>query len=184
MFIIVGKGCAGKDRVAKELEKRGYHRCITYTTRPMRNSERQDSAYHFVDEDTFSGLRDNEFFAEWMSYKSVEGVWYYGSAKEDYIASDDKTFIILTPNGIRDVKRNLGFSPKVIYLFANNTTIKKRMQMYRSDQKEADRRFKADSIDFKDFELEADRIIYNNFDDDVETVADKIETFLQTSGEV
>lgn len=184
MFIIAGKGCSGKDRVAQELEKRGYHRCITYTTRPMRKSERQDAAYHFIDQNTFFNLRDNGFFAEWMSYETAEGTWYYGSAKEDYIIGDDKTFIILTPDGIRDVKRNLEFSPRVIYLFANNSTIKKRMQMSRADQQEAARRFKADAIDFKDFELEADRIVYNNFDNSVEAVADKIEVFLRTNGEV
>lgn len=184
MFIIAGKGCSGKDRVAQELEKRGYRRCITYTTRPMRNSERQDTAYHFIDEGTFFGLKDNGFFAESMSYETAEGRWHYGSAKEDYITRNEKTFLILTPEGIREIRNNLGFTPKIIYLYANNATIKKRMKMSRSDQKEAERRFLSDIGDFKDFELEADRIVYNNFADDIEVVADKIIEFLRTNGEV
>lgn len=31
MFVITGKSCSGKNAVAAELEKRGYHRCVTYT---------------------------------------------------------------------------------------------------------------------------------------------------------
>lgn len=179
MFVITGKSCSGKNAVAAELEKRGYHRCVTYTTRPMRPGEVDGESYHFVTPETFESLVESGFFAEHKKYVTDAGVWYYGSAAADFVGNDPMKFIILTPEGVRDVRRNTGVDPLVIYLFANIETIRKRLKARGDSPEEAKRRMDQDIKDFNGFQMEADRIIYNNWDYDICGVADKIENFLK-----
>ena len=41
LTFIMGKTCSGKTRIVEELcKKYGYHKLVTYTTRPMRKAER------------------------------------------------------------------------------------------------------------------------------------------------
>ena len=54
MITIMGKTSSGKDTVVNELiSKYGFRKCVTYTTRPMRDGEKQDITYHFITEDDF-----------------------------------------------------------------------------------------------------------------------------------
>lgn len=182
MFIIGGKTCSGKNKVASELIKRGYRRCITYTTRPLREKEKQDVDYHFVTDEEFLRMESEGFFAETKTYSTTLGEWHYGSAIEDY-KDDDKLFIILTPDGVASIKSKLSLSPKIIYLYANNKTIEERLKARGDNAKESKRRIVSDNADFKGFDLIADRIVYNNLVDNIKDVANKIETFLHAGGE-
>lgn len=128
----------------------------------MRKDEKKDITYHFISEQDFKQKIKEGFFAEWKSYNTEFGTWYYGSALEDLNNADDNSVIILTPEGYRDVKNKLKKKPVVIYIYANNTTIKTRLIKRKDDEKEACRRLKQDNEDFKGFENEVDKIIYNN----------------------
>ena len=49
LTFIMGKTCSGKTRIVEELcKKYGYHKLVTYTTRPMRKAERDGVDYHFI----------------------------------------------------------------------------------------------------------------------------------------
>ena len=162
MIIIIGKASSGKDAVKNALIKNhNYHGITTYTTRPMRKGEIQDVTYHYISEEEFLEKIDNGFFAEWKSYNVEDKTWYYGSAKEDLINADDSTLVILTPDGVRDVKKN-GIDAKVIYLYANLHTIRKRLNIRNDINDKAEKRIQRDLKDFKDAEILADKIIYNN----------------------
>ena len=148
---------------------------MTYATRSMRKGEKQDITYHFISDKEFKQKIEEGFFAEYKSYNTESGVWYYGTALEDLESADDKSVIILTPAGYRDVKdKLLEKNITCIYLYANNATLKKRLVKRGDDPKEADRRLAHDYTDFKDFEYEADRVIYNNYDENLQNVVNKI----------
>ena len=88
--------------------------------------------------------------------------------------------IILTPQGYRDVKSKLPEKDIVcIYLYADNETLKKRLEIRGDNSKEATRRLTHDDEDFKDFEKESDKIVYNNFDADINEVIKKILDFVE-----
>lgn len=182
MFVIAGKSCSGKNAIARELIKRGYKQCITYTTRPIRKGETDGIDYHFISVERFQELIDEGFFAEYKVYETEFGKWYYGSAAHDFEDDDCKKFVILTPEGIRDVKSNTGLNPKVLYIFANLETIKKRLLKRGDNVDEAMRRIEKDMEDFRGFEMEADRIIYNHDGYDIKGVVDKIEMALSVVG--
>ena len=175
ILILTGKTCSGKNAVSDKLiNEHGFHRVITYTTRPMRNGEVNGETYHFVNTDDFMQKMKSGFFAEWKAYTTTEGVWYYGTAMEDLEKADDKTVVILTPDGYRDIKGKVDCKVVSIYLYANNATIKKRLMVRGDDPKEAERRVLHDNEDFKGIENEVDRIVYNNESDTIDGAVQKI----------
>lgn len=176
ILIICGKTASGKDKTVNELvSKHGFKKVITYCTRPMRKGEKQDVTYHYISEEEFRQKIEDGFFAEWKSYDTEFGTWYYGSALEDLKKADDKSVIILTPEGYRDVKSKFPNKNIIcIYLYANNETIKKRLIKRGDNKEEAERRILHDNEDFKGFEKEANRIVYNNYDDNIDVVVSKI----------
>ena len=181
MLILMGKTASGKNLVRDQLvEKYHFSPIITYTTRPMRKNEKQDVTYHFISDEEFKRKIDEGFFAEWKSYITNEGVWYYGTALEDIENADDKSVIILTPQGYRDIKEKLpDKNIACIYLYENIDTMRKRLSKRGDDQKEVERRIKSDLENFKNFESEADKIVYNNDGTDIDEVIKKILDFVE-----
>ncbi len=100
MVIFLGESSSGKSTIEKELvEKFGYKKLISYTTREPRANEVNGKDYHFVTNEEFYKLKLQGFFAEVGEYNG----WSYGSAVED--CTDDKVFVS-TPHGLRQLKKN------------------------------------------------------------------------------
>ena len=174
ILILIGKTSSGKTLIKEKLIENGFTGITTYTSRPMRKGEKQDVTYHFISEEDFKQKINEGFFAEWKSYITVDGVWYYGTSLEDLENADDKSVIILTPDGYRDVVNKLSKKPIAIYIYANNPTIKKRLLKRGDDNNEAQRRLEHDNEDFKGIENEVDRIVYNNEGDTIDGAVQKI----------
>lgn len=180
MICVIGKTCCGKDTVVNKLiSLHGFKKLTTYTSRPMRDGEEQDVTYYYISTAEFQRKIIEGFFAEWKTYNTEFGVWYYGTSLEDLEKADDNTVIILTPDGYRDVIDKLSTKPKSIYLYANNATIKERLIARGDDKNEAERRLEHDNVDFKGIENEVDKIFYNNKGADIDDVIDKILSWLE-----
>lgn len=174
ILVLMGKSASGKDMVKNELvNKYGFHSITTYTSRPMRDGEIPDVTYHYITNGEFLKRIEEDFFAEWKSYIVNGEIWYYGTAKEDIENTVENTVIILTPDGVRDIKNN-GIDATVIYLYANLSTIKKRLKLRNDKNDKAEDRIKRDLKDFKDAESLADKLVYNNIDADIETVVKNV----------
>lgn len=174
ILILIGKTSSGKTLIKEKLIEKGFSGITTHTSRPMRNGEKQDITYHFISEKEFKQKINEGFFAEWKTYITEFGIWYYGTALEDLEKADEKSIIILTPDGFRDVKEKLGNDITSIYIYANNSTIKKRLMMRGDDKNEAQRRLEHDNEDFKGIENDVDKIVYNNDGADINDVINKI----------
>ena len=109
IIVLVGKTASGKTTVANELCKHhGYKRIVTYTTRPMRENEIQDVDYHFISDEQFNKMVENNEFTEYKRYNTAHGVWSYGSVVTyEQEISDDYYVIILTPQGLRDLSKRM-----------------------------------------------------------------------------
>lgn len=177
MIVLIGKTCSGKTTIANELMKSGFHKIITTTSRGIRENEAQDIDYHFVPNDKFiEKIRNNEF-VEWKSYNTVDGVWYYGTTYDELQQADDKSVLIITPRGLKELL-DKGYDIISIYIYANNNTIKKRL-IDRGDSKdEAERRLLSDNEEFKHAEKLVDRIFYNNSTDNINDVVNKIREYI------
>lgn len=159
MIIFVGESCTGKDSVVQELEKMDYDRIVTCTTRPPRPGEIDGREYHFLDKMNFLTKINCGSFAEYRIYKTISGVWYYGSLLEDYNKSH--SVIILTPDALDKVKNKINENVTIIYLKVSKKEIKRRMLNRDVDRAESKRRYKADKKDFRHISKKVDYIVHN-----------------------
>lgn len=93
--------------------------------------------------------------------------------------ADDKSVIILTPDGYRDVINNMEEKPIALYIYANNQTIKERLIKRGDNKEEAERRLLHDNEDFKGVENMVDRIIYNNSKNNIDDVVNTIIEYIE-----
>ena len=110
MIVLVGESASGKSSIEKNLvEKHGYKKIVSYTTRKPRNGETDGVDYHFINDDKFLELKERGFFAETAQYNS----WNYGTAKED--CTNDKV-VVLTPHGLRQISKIEGIDIISFYI--------------------------------------------------------------------
>ena len=170
--------------MVKKLVEKGYSRIVRYTTRPNRKGEKQGVTYHFITKEEFEQKIEEGFFAEYQSYNTEFGVWCYGTSFEDLHNANNKSVIILEPQSYRDIKDELSDKNiTCIYLYANNSTIKKRLEYRGDNPNEIIRRMNSDTEDFKGFENEVDRIVYNNDGDKIDDVVSKILKYVGETNE-
>lgn len=126
MIILVGPSASGKTELGKLLNKYGYNKLVTYTTRNQRVNEIEGIDYHFITKDEFKNLIEQNFFFEYVLYNDN----YYGTSNES-IKND--TYVILEPNGLlkyRNREDTISF-----YIDVNEEILKKRM-INRQDKEE------------------------------------------------
>ena len=176
MIILIGKSGSGKDAIVRELQKHGFNKITTVTTRPPRHDEVNGRSYVFTDERTFRICIDYDLFAEYKVYHSALGCWYYGSLKSDYLTSKETDVIILTPDGYLNVRKYLDKNNITADVFLIETSYenrRKRLEKRGDNPTEIIRRMKADDIDFSvvDF-IQKDHIINN--DSNIENAVSQI----------
>lgn len=139
-IILVGGAASGKDFFKDYLTKEGFMPSVSHTTRPMREGEEQGKTYHFVTDNEFSMMVNQEKFRE---HKIFNG-WKYGTTNDSFVKSD---VFIFTPSGID----SLDVTDFLVVYF--DIAIKYRIERLskRSDSDSVNRRITADLMDFHDF---------------------------------
>ncbi len=149
--ILCGKTNSGKTTVAKELEKQGMTKVVTYTTRPKRENEIDGEDYIYLTNKEFDRLKEKGFFAETAQYNASFGFCQYGSSKESYI---DNSVIVLNPYGIEQLEEK-GMLEKeksiVFYIDVSDDILKSRSMKRGDNIREFNRRIEKDNKDFYDF---------------------------------
>lgn len=157
MIVIVGGSGSGKSTLADAFVSRheDYHRVITFTTRPIREGEKDGVDYHFVTNETFAEYARQKVFAEYGEYRG----WYYGTAIED-CANSEKNIAVLTPKGARALRR-AGIDCRVVYLYVDRRNRMMSMLRRGDNIEEAYRRSLTEIGQFDGMAEEADYVIDN-----------------------
>lgn len=100
LFCLLGKSASGKTTIERELEKYGYKRAISTTTRSPRDKEVNGIDYHFITKEQFN--RDD--FIEVADYCGH----YYGLRKCDVDISNQDMIVVVEPNGYYQLKDYFG----------------------------------------------------------------------------
>ena len=180
IIVLVGKTASGKTTVANELCKNHrYKRIITYTTRPMRENEVQDVDYHFISDEQFNKMVENNEFTEYKRYNTAHGVWSYGSVITfEQELSDDCYVIILTPQGLRDLSKK---TSRYIAFYLN-VSLESQLERLKKRGDEEQQIIKRLQNDAKDFENVLDIVDYGFFTDSTfsspQEIVYMIETFM------
>lgn len=95
IYYLMGKSSSGKDTIYKQLKEQfpKLKTVTIYTTRPIREGERDGEEYYFVDEEKLQYFQDAGKVIELRAYDTVHGVWKYFTVddgqfdieKEDYL---------------------------------------------------------------------------------------------------
>lgn len=114
LIILTGKSGAGKTTIEKYLIKeKGFEKIITYTTRPKRKNEKNGNHYYFVNDNTFSRMKDNGNFFETVDRDTIVNdmpvIWHYGSLKRKLDVSKDYC-IVLDYEGAEKYVKQFGIS--------------------------------------------------------------------------
>ena len=102
IIVLLGASGSGKSTIESELATHhGFKKIVSYTTRKPRENEENGKDYYFVDNDTFKEILNRDLFAEYDEYSQNR---LYGTLKSDYV--DGNKVVVLTPNGLRQLKKN------------------------------------------------------------------------------
>ncbi len=94
----MGKSSTGKDTLYKRLiedPELGLKRMVPYTTRPIREGEREGVEYHFVDEAELSRLQSEGRVVELRSYQTVHGVWKYFTVQDEQMDLAQDSYAVI-----------------------------------------------------------------------------------------
>ena len=132
--------------------------------------------YHFIDNDTFKEALHKGLFAEYDEYSQER---FYGTLKSDY--QKGNKVVVLTPNGLRQLKKNCVDDIFAIYVNANLGTRVKRYidrcgvnKFNFDDKNEIAARVERDFAMFLGIDKEADLVVTNNEGTDIFSLAEEI----------
>lgn len=120
LIVLVGESSSGKSLFEKELVKRyNFKSILKYTTRHMREDEKDGIDYNFIQLEKFKKMIDKNLFFEYEEYSQNR---FYGTIKHDYehaiLDYDNDVVVVLTPNGFRKLKKMYGNKVIGIYITA------------------------------------------------------------------
>lgn len=104
IFCLIGQSASGKSTVERQIESLGYPRIISYTTRPMREKEKDGVDYHFINYPTFAELNESGFFVERAKYRD----WHYGLSLEGIDYLNKNYIVVVTIHGYEELVRVAG----------------------------------------------------------------------------
>lgn len=164
---------AGKDKILNELLKEipNLHNCVSHTTRPMRENEGNHREYHFITYTEFEDMASCGDFLEVRNYKTVNGYWYYGLAKNELVEGNN--IVIVDLDGLKEIIHKLGKENVVsFYIKANHKvrllrSISREPNIQNKGVEEVCRRLLDDSIKFKQAENICDYILENEKKEDL-----------------
>jgi len=167
MVILIAPSGAGKTKVEAMLEKLGFIRVISYTTRKPREGEIEGVSYHFITEDKFKELFDAGFFAEYTNFSGA----HYGAAKKDIIPN---AVAVFEPNGLQQIK-DQSYEHISFYIDVPEETRRDRMLKRNDDTVAVEKRILNDRTAFKDAKESVDFIVENI---DIDQTVEKIITII------
>ena len=164
LTIYFGKSAAGKDTFMKKQVNLGIKPCVSVTTRPIRDGEKEGIDYFFVSKEKFFKMIENHELVEYRSYDTlVNGVpdtWYYGTPvidiKDDYVT-------VVDVKGVKDLIKYYGAENVTpIYVNVDDNIRQNRAKIRGSyDETEWQRRLKDDAIKFSESEIQSIADILN-----------------------
>lgn len=160
IFCIMGKSSCGKDTIYKEiLKKEGLDlkRLVSYTTRPIREGEKNGQEYFFVDEKEYQYLKSENKLIEERAYHTVHGLWRYFTVNDEQFENDDIHYLIIGTLESYQSTRDYFGTEKVVPILIDledgeRLTRALNREKLQSNPKyqEMCRRFLADSEDFSE----------------------------------
>lgn len=97
IFYLMGKSASGKDTIYKMVrEAMPELKTITiYTTRPIRDGERDGVEYHFVGEEVLEAFQKEGKVIELRTYHTVHGLWKYFTVDDGQFRLETEDYLMI-----------------------------------------------------------------------------------------
>lgn len=174
IFYLMGKSSSGKDTIYRKLmkDKRvNLSKIIPYTTRPIREGEKEGVQYHFTNMEGFNSLLESGKVIEYRVYDTFHGKWIYYTVADDSIDLKHNDYLIIgTPQSYDATKKYFG-NDKVLPILINvddgvrlTRALNREKKQEKPKYEEMCRRFLADAEDFSEENLKKSGIekVFNN----------------------
>ena len=151
MVILSSPSGVGKTTITKKIQQKynSFKISVSHTTRSARSNEVEGVDYHFVDEETFKKLIDEEKFYEYA--KIFDN--YYGTSKKNVDENIKKNDILFDIDwqGTKQLSKHKKLNLLKIYLITHSKEeLKKRLvKRNQNSSEEIDLRFKSFNKDIK-----------------------------------
>ena len=189
IFCVMGKSATGKDTIYQKLlheNELKLQRIIPYTTRPIREGEKDGREYHFCTEEDVQRLEAEGKIVELRAYDTVYGIWKYFTVNDGDIQLEKENYLLIgTLEAYIKIRDYFGSQNVVpIYIEVEDG---ERLIRAISREKEQDvpkyeemcRRFLADAKDFSEENLKAAGIEKRFVNLSLETTLAEVEAYMK-----
>ncbi len=98
IFCLMGKSACGKDTIYKQIlseENLPLKTLIPYTTRPIRDGERNGVEYYFLTDEEQQALECQGKIIELRAYHTIHGLWKYFTANDHQLDLANHDYLII-----------------------------------------------------------------------------------------
>lgn len=195
IIYLMGKSSSGKDTIFKELletgkreNKAGRNLCtiVPYTTRPIREGERDGVEYHFTDEEGYRKWEASGKVIEQREYHTFHGTWRYFTVDDgQFDPGGEQDYIMIgTLESYQSMRKYFGTQNVLPVLIELDDGVRLRRALDRESRQgqpryeEMCRRFLADQEDFSEEKLNAAGIKRHFHNDDLAKCLEEIREYI------
>ena len=192
IYYVMGKSSSGKDTIYKRLMEKNpdFRTVVPYTTRPVRDGEKDGVEYFFADEAQLNEMQEAGKVIEVRSYNTRCGVWTYFTADDGQINLEEHDYLMIgTLVSYQALKEYFG-AEKIVPLYIQVEDGERLFRALEREQREAVprytelcRRFLADEEDFSEEKLQEAGIQRRFENRDLEICLNEIQDFIRSERE-
>ena len=188
IYCVMGKSSSGKDTVYKKLKEqyKEFRLIVPYTTRPIREGEKDGAEYYFVDPEQFRAMKEDGKVIESRSYNTKCGIWTYFTADDGQIDLSAADYLLIgTLVSYQALREYFGEEAIVpVYLeVEDGLRLARALERERRQEKpkyaEMCRRFLADEEDFSEENLIKSGITERFGNEDFTECLNKIQRYIE-----
>ena len=188
IYCVMGKSSSGKDTVYKKLKEqyKEFRLIVPYTTRPIREGEKDSVEYYFVDPEQFRAMKEDGKVIESRSYNTKCGIWTYFTADDGQIDLSAADYLLIgTLVSYQALREYFGEEAIVpVYLeVEDGLRLARALERERRQEKpkyaEMCRRFLADEEDFSEENLIKSGITERFGNEDFTECLNKIQRYIE-----
>lgn len=145
-FLFIGRTASGKSSIAKAVcEKMSLTQVVSYTTRPMRKSEKNGSDHIFISDEDVA-----QYESDIAAYTEINGYKYFTT----YDVIDNADIYVIDPVGVDNLKIKCGnrYEFIEIYIRTPQNLAEERARIRGDKLKDFKQRWVAENQQFTDYE--------------------------------
>lgn len=186
---LMGRSSSGKDTIYKKLLEQKQiqlQTIVPYTTRPIRDGEKEGVEYHFTNEEGYQRLLRQGSIIEARAYNTCYGIWRYFTVADETIKLEENSYILIgTLEAFSQIQKFYGVNKVVPVMIELDDGVRLQRALDREKvqdhpkYEEMCRRFLADAEDFSEEKMQLAGIKKRFYNDELDRCLKEIVIYLQ-----